>query len=350
MSADRLDALVVTALQLERRAVRAHLDGFDTRAVGAARVDIGRFVVDAAALRVGVIECGPGNVDVAALTTTAAMNLKPRVVLMVGVSGGLKDMRIGDVVASSKIYWAEPGKSEDGLIRPRPDVGPVSVELVQIARAVTADNSWQSRRLGAVAGTPSPRASVAPIVVGERVVASSRSADARRIRATFSDAVAVSMEDVGVAKAAAVAGAAALAIRGVSDLLDGKAAADATGSQPVAAANAAAFAFELLARLPPKVSVGDDSKLYDLVTDLYPQGPADRSIWERAGGDPSRIQFTGTGRSAWWEALRNLARGGGGANITLSRLVMVMLEDYPGNPALADLACSVGIEDPDDSA
>ncbi len=349
MSADRLDALIVTALQLERRAVRAHLDGFETRAVGAARVDIGRFVVDAATLRVGVIECGPGNVDAAALATTTAMNLKPRVVLMVGVAGGLKDMRIGDIVASSKIHWAEPGRSEDDLIRPRPDLGPVSVELVQIARAVAADNSWQSRRLGAAVNAPRPRAIVAPIAVGERVVASSQSADARRIRATYSDAVAVAMEDVGAAKAAAVAGAAALSIRAVSDLLDGKAAADATGSQPIAAANAAAFAFELLARLPPTASVGDDSKLYDLAADLYPQGPADRSIWERAGGDPSRIQVTGIGRSVWWEALRILARGGGGANITLSRLVKVMLEDYPGNPALADLACSVGIAAPYDS-
>ena len=357
MSAGRLDALIVTALQLERRAVREHLDGFNTRAVGAARVDIGRFVVDATTLRVGIIECGPGNVDAAALTTTTAMNLKPRIVLMVGVSGGLKDMQIGDVVASSKIYWAEPGRSEDDLIRPRPDLGPVSVELVQIAMEVADGDSWQSRRHEAGIGTPRPRATVAPIVVGERVVTSSQSADAQRIRATFSDAVAVAMEDVGVAKAAAVAGVAALAIRGVSDLLDDKAAADATGSQPVAAANAAAFAFELLARLHPTVSAGDDSKLNDLVTelsdlaaDLYPQGPADRSIWERAGGDPSRVQVTGTGRSAWWEALRILARGGGGANITLPRLVKVMREDYPDNPALADLACSVGVEDPDDSA
>ena len=359
MNADRLDALIVTALQLERRAVRAHLNSFDTRAVGVARVDIGRFVVGAAALRVGAIECGPGNVDVAALTTTAALNLKPSAVLMVGVAGGLKDVRIGDVVASSKIYWAEPGKSEGDLIRPRPDQGPVSIELVQIAKAIAADDSWQSRRHGAAVGAPEPRASVAPIVAGERVVASSRSADARRIRATYSDAVAVAMEDVGVAKAAAVAGVAALAIRGVSDLLDGKAAADAMGSQPVAAANAAAFAFELLAMLPRTASVADDSKLSDLVADdsklsdlvadLYPQGPADRSVWERAGGDPSRIQVIGTGRSVWWEALRNLARGGGGANITLSRLVEVMLEDYPGNRALADLVRSVGIEDPDDS-
>ena len=97
------------------------------------------------------------------------------------------------------------------------------------------------------------------------------------------------------------------------------------------------------------MSVGDDSNLCDVVADLYPQGPADRSIWERAGGDPSRIQVTGTGRSVWWEALRILARGGGGANITWSRLVQVMLEDHPGNSDLADLACSVGIENQDDS-
>ena len=355
MSAGLLDALIVTALQLERRAVREHLDGVDTRAVGAARVDIGPFAVDAAALRVGVIECGPGNIDVAALTTTAAMSLKPRVVLMVGVAGGLKDVQIGDVVASSKIYWAEPGKSEDDFIRPRPELGTVSVELVQIAREVAADDSWQSRRLGAAVGTPSPRATVNPIVATERVVASSQSADAQRIRATYSDAVAVAMEDVGVAKAAAVAGADALAIRAVSDLLDDKAAADAAGRQPVAAANAAAFAFELLARLRPTVTVGDDYKLNDLArlnelfADLYPQGPADRSIWERAGGDPSRIQVTGIGHSAWWQALRTLVRGGGGASITLSRLVEVMLEDHPANLALADLACSIDIEGLDKS-
>ena len=280
MNAAHLDALIVTALPLERQAVREHLDGFNTRAVGAARVDIGRFTVDGAALRVGVIECGPGNIDVAALTATTAKNLKPRAVLMVGVAGGIKDIRIGDVVASSKIYWAEPGRSEDNLIRPRPDLGPVPVELVQIAREVNSDDSWQYRRLGAAVGAPRPRSTVAPIVVGERVVASSQSGDAQRIRATYSDAVAVAMEDVGVAKAAAFAGVGgALAIRGVSDRLDNKAAADATGTQPIAAANAAAFAFELLTRLPLTVSVGDGSKLNDLVrlNDLFrgplPPGP-----------------------------------------------------------------------------
>lgn len=341
-----IDALIVTALQLERHAVREHLDDLDTRREGSIVVDVGRFGVDTAAIQVGIIECGPGNIDSAAFTTASVMKLQPKVVLMVGVAGGIKDLRIGDVVASSKIYWAEPGRSENDQIKPRPDFGPVSAGLVQVARAVAADNTWQSRRRGNAANAQMPQAIVAPIVVGERVVASRESADARRIYGAFSDAVAIAMEDVGATRAAAVAGSDGLAIRAVSDLLDDKASADASGSQPVAATNAAAFAFELLARLPLTSPMGNGHNLHDLAADLYPQGPAERSIWDRAGGDLSRIQVTGIGRSLWWAALRDLGLGGGGENITLPRLVEAMLDDYPDNPDLANLARSVAINSP----
>ena len=260
MTPDRLDTLIVTALQLERRAVREHLTGIRTHHPGSAVVDIGRFAIDSSTMSVGVIECGPGNIDAAVLTTDTVRILRPRVVLMVGVAGGVKDVQIGDVVASSKIYWSEPGKSEGGLVKSRPDTGPVSAALVQGARAVAAEDSWQSRRRGDVADAPMPKVLVAPIVVGERVIASSRSADADRIRARFDDAVAVAMEDVGVTKSADAAGAAGLAIRGISDLLDDKTAADASGSQQTAAANAAAFAFELLTKLIHASTVGEHSQ------------------------------------------------------------------------------------------
>jgi len=154
------------------------------------------------------------------------------------------------------------------------------------------------------------------------VVASSASADARRISATFSDAVAEAMEDVGVTRAAAVMGGAAPAVRSASDLLDGK-----------AEANGAAFAFELLARLPLSVSIDGSDSLYDIAIDLYAQGPTDRAVWERAGGDPSTLPLDGTGRSSWWSALRELDRGGG-LDITEKRLLVTMLEDCPDNAAL----------------
>ena len=100
---------------------------------------------------------------------------------------------------------------------------------------------------------------------------SSMSADAQRIRASYSDSVAVAMEDVGVTRAADLAGAKGLAIRAVSDLLDGKAEADASGSKLIAADNAAAFAFELLASL--QFSAPADASLDDIVGDPCSQDP-----------------------------------------------------------------------------
>ncbi len=337
MSPDHIDALIVTALQLERQAVRQHLDHISTVQKSPVVVDIGVFNGGGGEIRVGVIEVGPGNLDAATLTTTTMSTLQPKVVLMVGIAGGIKDLDLGDVVAANKIYWVEPGKSETDDVRSRPDFGPVSTELVQIARAVAADGAWQQRRHQAVTDAVRPRAIVAPIVVGERVVASTKSADAQRIRTSYSDAVAVAMEDVGVMKAAAVAGADGIAIRAVSDLLDGKASADAAGGQPTAAVNAAAFAFEVLARIELVSPAGGDASLFGIVTDLYPQGPNDRSIWDRSGGDPSRIEVGGTGRSLWWAALRELARGGGGEDISVRRLLQAMLEDYPDHPGLVEL-------------
>ena len=196
-----------------------------------------------------VIEVGPGNISAASLTAMAVSAAQPEVVLMVGVAGGVKDLAIGDVVASSKIYWAEAGKSEVDHEVPRPGYGPVSSELIQAARLVAVDDTWQFRRQSDGGAVPTPKAIVAPIVVGEEVVASSESPAGKRIKALYSDAVAVAMEDVGVTTAADLGGSKGLAIRAVSDLLDDKAAADASGSQEVAADHAAAFAFELLTRI-----------------------------------------------------------------------------------------------------
>lgn len=96
------------------------------------------------------------------------------------------------------------------------------------------------------------RARVAPIAAGEKVVASIRSATHKLIRKNYRDAIAVEMEGRGLLEAvhtnASVSG---LIIRGISDLLDAKAQADAAGSQAVASENAADFAFRILARFLP---------------------------------------------------------------------------------------------------
>ena len=78
-------------------------------------------------------------------------------------------------------------------------------------------------------------------------------------------------------------------------------------------------------------------QLNGLMPDLYPLGPMDQEVWARAGGDPSRLHLSGTGRMLWFKALRMLRHGGGGAGISRESLVGAALEDYPHHPALAAL-------------
>ena len=345
MTVHHVDALVVTAIQLERRAVREHLCSLDVMPIGSVVLDVGQFVEQHLRLRVAILEVGPGNIDASVLTTITTVELQPAMTMMVGVAGALKDLALGDVVASSKVYWAEGGKSLESSVRPRPDSGLVSDRLVQAARRVAADDQWQARVSERATQVRRPAAIVAPIVAGERVVASTKSGDAKRIREHFGDAVAVAMEDMGVARASAIAGAGEMiAIRSASDLIDGKAAADAAGSQPIAAANAAAFAFELLAsslpfQLFPSGSE-TDWRLYEQAAALYPKGPIEKGIWERAGGDLAAITLGGTGRSMWWSALRQLDQGGGGPSITMTSLLAAMRDDYPHNESVRALADS----------
>src|SRR5438270_353781 len=109
----------------------------------------------------------------------------------------------------------------------------------------------------AVVGRLGTVAWVAPIACGERVVAGTTSAVARLLQKHFSDVVAVEMEGAGFLEAVRHTSKNAIVIRGISDALSGKTEAEAEGSQLLAAANAAAFVFELLDwyQLPPSQAV-----------------------------------------------------------------------------------------------
>ena len=62
---------------------------------------------------------------------------------------------------------------------------------------------------------------------------------------------------------------------------------------------------------------------------LYPLGPTDQSIWERAGGDLSRLTLSGQGRTDWFRAIKLMQRGGG--SLTIEGLCREALLDYPRN-------------------
>jgi hypothetical protein len=76
--------------------------------------------------------------------------------------------------------------------------------------------------------------------------------------------------------------------------------------------------------------------LEDLASELYPAGPNDRELWERAGGRAADLDQTGTGRTRWHQARLLIEHGG--RNPRLKHLLEEMRNDYPANQALSFFA------------
>lgn len=83
-------------------------------------------------------------------------------------------------------------------------------------------------------------------------------------------------------------------------------------------------------------TVADPKEVEDLMAVLYPQGPMDREIWSRAGGDVASLRAGNTGRAAWHSALRTLSLGGGGA-ISMNSLLKEAAAEYGNHPQLRRL-------------
>ena len=235
-----LNALAEEFLEVEKHVPNLHQKQHPDGTI----YECGRFTRGDAVWDVAIVETGQGNSSAADETRRAIDFFKPDVVMFVGVAGGRKETRIGDVVAADKVYNYESGKDED-IFKPRPEAGRSSYLLEQRARSIARD--WLRLQQQ---DASKPRAFVGPIAAGEVVVASTQSTTAQLIERNYGDALAVEKEGYGFLESARRSrGISAIVIRGISDLIDGKADSDAKGYQPLAAKNASAFAFELLAQL-----------------------------------------------------------------------------------------------------
>lgn len=241
-------AVIVTALPVEYLAVRAHLSDLQEVIHPQGTVyERGQFVADGAQWDVGIVEIGTGNVGAALEAERAIAYFNPDVLLFVGIAGGIKDVAIGDVVVSTKIYGYESGRAEQ-TFKPRPEIRLSSYSLEQRARAEARKGNWQQRLT--TVPKPTPRVFVAPIAAGERVTASTKSEVFQFLRENYGDAIAVEMEGSGFLTAAhANRQISGLVIRGISDLIGNKTETAREGYQELAARHASTFAFELLAKL-----------------------------------------------------------------------------------------------------
>ena len=255
-------AVVLTALDVEHRAVEAHLKPFGqqqklSEAIHPTTKTIytqGRFETPNCVWNVAIAQIDMGNASAATEAERAIEKFKPRVMLFVGVAGGIKDVAIGDVVAASIVYGYDCGKQLKDETLPRPKLGEADYDLKQRAQAEARKGDWRSRILpGLSASERQPDVYIKPIAAGEKVVASRKSAVYKYLRRYYDDAIAVEMEGFGFLKATQqTKSVSAIVIRGISDLIEGKND-DAEESEAIcqdrAARHASAFAFELLAKL-----------------------------------------------------------------------------------------------------
>ena len=73
----------------------------------------------------------------------------------------------------------------------------------------------------------------------------------------------------------------------------------------------------------------------EVAVELYPSGPDQDELWERAGGRNGDLEKQGTGSVRWKAVLRRMAQG---QNPRPARLLSAMLQDYPSNDRLGFLA------------
>src|SRR6266699_161907 len=222
--------VILTALPVEFEAVRAYGEHWQEVECKGTLYERSIFSTEVWSWRVIIAQIGAGNVGAALEVERAITCFHPDVVFFVGVAGGVKDVEIGDVVVATKVYSYESGKATEGEFLSRQDVDKTNHRLIHYAKDVEQNNDWMKRIKGGVATLQTPsKVFFGAIASGEKVIASARSDLGQLLRSVYNDTLALEMEAGGVLKAIHANGnIPALVIRGISDLLDNKAAADAS--------------------------------------------------------------------------------------------------------------------------
>ena len=242
--------VIATAITVERQAVLAHLGNIYCDYAEKESYRRGIFLTEKILFDVLVLQTGRGNISAALKTFRAVQHFRPTLLFFVGIAGGIKDVNIGDLVISEKVYGYEYGKVGINSFQTRPEISsPSGFFLRQVAQVEAEEQSWLERIKGKTLNAV-PNVLLAPIASGESVIASTKSPLYERIRNSYSDAVSVDMESFGFCQASRCCPEIdSLVVRGISDLIDDKGCESEDYAQRLAASHASAFAFHLLAKV-----------------------------------------------------------------------------------------------------
>ncbi len=329
--------IIQTALTLEQQAVLNKLTDVNDyiHPISKTIYKVGTYFSKGNGLQIVVGRTEQTNINAAIETERIIQHFNPTFIFFLGVAGGLKDVKVGDIVIGSDVYGYERGKSKKEF-KSRPQFGFSSYELEKQAINFSISDDWEKQSASFINHTfqYQIKAFAGTIASGEKVVGSIDSVLYNFLKTNCSHALAVEMEGLGFLEACRPYPLIkSLIIRGISDLVDGKEYEDERGSQPYASKNAAEFLFGLIDFIGIRQEIVEQTirqNIFEIATKLYPEGLKDKGIWIRAGGDLSVVNLTTTGKAQWIEALI-LVENGGGGNIDFGSIIREMKLDYPNN-------------------
>lgn len=138
--------LVLTALSIERDAVISHLTDVEIEKHPEVGTDYqrGSFSGQSGKVDVVVGRTDQTNINAAIETERALQHYRPSHAFYVGVAGGLKDVKVGDIVIGSDVIGYERGKAEEGMFKPRPQFGASSYGLERAASSFASSSLWKT--------------------------------------------------------------------------------------------------------------------------------------------------------------------------------------------------------------
>ena len=253
-------AFVVTAMMLEMEAVQSHIEHLGSvSGEDGAVYECGVFSDLGQDWLVVVTETGEGTHAALSAVSYAHRAFAPfEVMILVGVGGSRKEEApIGSVVASEHVYMPYSAKYGPKGRSSRPRSFQPDSRLIGIAKKVRREKKgWPSRIRDPLDCVLPPRDAypvdyppvglVKPIASIEAVLDDPKSELEALIAEDYGDTYVVEMEGYGAIYAASRERTPGIVVRGVSDMTQGKSPEDDALRQPIAAAHAAAFAFEML--------------------------------------------------------------------------------------------------------
>jgi nucleoside phosphorylase len=238
---------ILTPIAVEYNAIRKHLENIKEDRNAKGLYEKGFFKTKLGNLSIVLQQTGARNSSIALATERIIELYNPKIIFLVGVAGGVKDVAIGDIVVAKKAYAYESGKETVGGFKSRPEVYSFTSTLQDVALSVSRKEVWE-RRTGR--GKNNYKCLIGAIASGDKVIATQKTALYTFLKTTYNDTLAVDMEASGFGEVfQRHLHIKFLCIRGISDLLDDKSKSDDSGSQVLASENVAAFTFELISQL-----------------------------------------------------------------------------------------------------